>query len=83
MRYLKSYIKPTLIVVAIVALLVLLNRISTVELREVQSGESELWCHLHTGYQKIEPSNVSGLHSNGKWLFKDGGSARSCEVVKL
>ena len=78
MRYLRSYI----LAIGIAALIVILDRIGTAELREVQSGKAELWCHLHTGYQKIEPSNVSGLHSNGKWLFKDGGSARACEVIK-
>lgn len=78
MRHLKSYI----LAIGIAALIVILHLISTIELREVQSGESELWCHLHKGYQMIDPDNVSGLHSNGKWLFKDGGSARSCEVVK-
>ena len=81
-----SYIKPALISVTVIsiftALVVLMVRMENLEVREVQSGESDLWCHLHKGYQKIEPNNVKGLHSNGKWLFKDGGSARSCEVVK-
>ena len=75
------YIKPVLIAVSIVTLLIVLERISTTELRAVQNGESELWCHLHKGYQMIEPDNVKGLHSNGKWLFTNG-SASACEVVK-
>ena len=87
MYYLKRHIKPALIVVTVVsiftALVVVMVRMENIEVRAVQSGESELWCHLHKGYQKIEPSNVKGLHSNGKWLFNDGGSARACEVVKL
>lgn len=78
----KRYTEPVLITLGVVALLVVLNYISRWELREVQSGKSELWCHLHTGYKKIDPDNVIGLHSNGKWLFNNG-SARSCEVVKL
>lgn len=71
-----------LTVIGFIALLVILIYISKWELRAVQKGDSELWCHLHTGYKKIEPDMVEGLHPNGKWLFKNG-SARSCEVVKL
>ena len=75
------YVKPTLLILGIITLLMALVWVQTTDLREVQSGESELWCHLHTGWQKIEPENVEGLHSNGKWLFNNG-SARACEVVK-
>lgn len=75
------YIKPALLAVCVIALIMGLARAATQELRDVQSGKSELWCHLHTGFQKIEPDMVEGLHSNGNWLFRNG-SARSCEVVK-
>lgn len=82
MYCLKSYIKPTLIALTVIAILYALARVTTVELKAVQSGKSELWCHLHTGWKLIDPEKVVGLHSNGKWLFKNG-SARACEVVKV
>lgn len=74
-------IKPVLIALTVVTLIVWLAHVQVPELRQIQSGESELWCHLHTGWQKIEPENVKGLHTNGKWIFSNG-SARSCEVVE-
>ena len=83
MKYLERYTKVALIALTVVAIIEVIVHIADVEIRAVMKGESHLWCHLHTGYQKIEPSNIKGLHSNGKWLFKDGGSASSCEVIKV
>ena len=82
MYYLVRYIKVALIALTVVALVDVILRVSDVGLRAVQKGESDLWCHLHMGYQKIEPENIKGIHSSGRWLFKDGGSAIACEVVK-
>lgn len=77
------YTVAALIVASFIALVIGRSLVTPEELHDVQSGKSVLWCHLHTGYQKIDPSNIKGLHTNGKWLFKDGGSASSCEVVKV
>lgn len=83
MKYLGRYTKVALITLAVIALIEGIAHIADAEIRAVMKGESHLWCHLHTGYQKIKPSNIKGLHHNGKWLFKDGGSASSCEVIKV
>lgn len=82
MYHLRIYMEPILLTLGVIALIWLLTYVSLWELRAVQSGDSELWCHLHTGYKKIDPDNVVGLHSNGKWLFTNG-SARACEVIKV